>query len=81
MRRTLALEATWREGGLPWLISEAKAVGGEPLAEHAVKELLATVCSSAVSALGRARARELIERQLTALEKSDRVKLRPPADG
>jgi hypothetical protein len=65
----LAFEASWREGGLPWLIGEAKAVGSDKLAEQAVTELLKTVCASAVGALGRRRAREPVEMQLTAIER------------
>jgi hypothetical protein len=72
MRRADPLEAAWRAGGLPWLISKAKAVGGEALAEEAVTRILEEVCGSAVDALGRARARELIEMQLTALERGRR---------
>ena len=49
------------------------AVGGDKLAEQAVTELLKTVCGSAAVALGRRRARELIEMQLTALERGQRV--------
>jgi hypothetical protein len=60
------------DGGLPGLIEKAKKAGGEPFACEAVATLLAMIREGAIAELGRTRARELVEMQLTAIERGGR---------
>jgi hypothetical protein len=60
------------DGGLPGLITKARKAGGEDFASEMIEGLLETICKAAVAALGRTRARELFEMQLTALERGGR---------
>ena len=63
-----------RLGGLPGLIAEARRVGGKDFAAERIDDLLRKICGAAVRAIGRTRARELFEMQLTALERGRPVR-------